>query len=92
VEKFLKALVQESGTPVPRTHDLEELDDLLTPIHPRLRLSRRRLGHMTQYAVEYRYPGMHATAANARAALRFADQARTVVRKTLGLRTTTKRS
>ena len=35
-EKYLKALVQEVGLAVPRTHDLEVLLDLLLPRHPTL--------------------------------------------------------
>jgi hypothetical protein len=42
---------------VPRTHDLEDLLDLLLPHDPTLKPLRRGLGSLTRYAVEYRYPG-----------------------------------
>ena len=53
-EKYLKAMLQESGLPVPRTHDLEKLLDLLLPQDATLGGLRRRLNLLTQYAVEFR--------------------------------------
>lgn len=60
-EKYLKALLQEAGQPIPRTHDLLALLTLPLPIHPTLRPLRRGLGFLTQFAVEHRYPGKDAT-------------------------------
>jgi len=34
IEKYLKAWLQEASIPFPRTHDLEELLDLILPIIP----------------------------------------------------------
>jgi HEPN domain-containing protein len=56
VEKFLKALLQEWGLPIPRTHDIPRLIDLLLPADPTLRSLRRGTKSLTRYAVEYRYP------------------------------------
>src|SRR5687768_9034409 len=56
-EKYLKALLQELGQPVPRIHDLDELLDRLRPYHPGLRSLRRGLRFLTNFAVEPRYPG-----------------------------------
>jgi HEPN domain-containing protein len=86
VEKYLKALLQESGHRVPYTHDLEDLYDLLVPLHPVLGLQKARLGQLTQYAVDYRYPGMHAHSAHARSALSYVGRVQAVARKALGLR------
>src|SRR4051812_2684751 len=60
-EKYLKALLQEVGLAVPRTHDLQDLVDLLVPHDVTLRSLRRSVQALTKYAVEYRYPGMEAT-------------------------------
>jgi HEPN domain-containing protein len=39
-EKYLKALLEELGRPIPRTHILEDLFALLLPHHVSLRLFR----------------------------------------------------
>ena len=84
-EKYLKAMLQESGQPVPRTHDLVALLD-------RLQLQDKSLATMhcgavilTPYAVENRYPGVDATKRQARAALGHASKVRAAVRIRLGL-------
>src|SRR5437660_1182218 len=78
-EKYLKALLQESGQPVPRTHDLLMLLSLLLPVHPAaLRPLRRGLDFLTQFAVDHRYPGRDATKRQAEAAVRWADRIRSV--------------
>src|SRR5579871_723194 len=59
-ESYLKALLQETGLPAPRTHDLDPLLQLLLPGHRSLRPLRRELKTLTRYAVEYRYPGVSA--------------------------------
>src|SRR6266446_7850476 len=40
-EKYFKALVEEQGLAVPRTHDLQDLLELLLPSHPKLATLRR---------------------------------------------------
>src|SRR5262249_26333235 len=84
-EKYLKALLQEGGAAVPRTHDLEELLDLLLPHDPTLAPLRRGLISLTQYAVDYRYPGPRATRRQMEAALRQAGRVRREIRVRLGL-------
>ena len=86
-EKYLKALLQEAGRSVPRTHDLLLLLTLLLPIHPTLRSLRRGLDFLTQFAVENRYPGKDATKRQAQAALRWVDRVRKACRTLLGLKT-----
>ena len=62
-EKYLKALVQETGGVVPRTHDLVALLDLLLPHEPTLTGLRRGLASLTHYAVDYRYPSLRPVSA-----------------------------
>src|SRR5688572_28843506 len=59
-EKYLKALLQESGAPVPRTHNLMALHSFVTP-HYRIRGILRGLKFLTDFAVEFRYPPIRAT-------------------------------
>ena len=51
-EKYLKAVLEELGQSIPRTHDLNDLVDLLGPEHPTLRSLRRGLVFLTEFAVE----------------------------------------
>lgn len=86
-EKYLKALLQETGQPIPRTHDLPMLVSLLSTAYPMaLRSLRRGLDFLTQFAVDHRYPGRDATKRQAEAALRWTDRVRTTCRRVLGLR------
>jgi len=85
VEKFLKALLQEWSLPIPRTHDIPRLIDLLLPSDNTMRTLRRGTKALTRYAVEYRYPGLHTTAGEARAAVEKAGMFRREARKRLGL-------
>jgi hypothetical protein len=54
-------LLQELGLFAPRTHQLEDLVDLLLPHDASLAPLRRCLRSLTPYAVNYRYPGVRAT-------------------------------
>jgi HEPN domain-containing protein len=85
-EKYLKALLQQLGAAVPRTHDLADLLDLLLPHDPTLRPLRRGLLFLTQFAVDYRYPGENATKRQADTALRWAERIRLELRVRLGLK------
>src|SRR4051812_20912175 len=60
-EKYLKALLHESGVRIPHTHKLRDLLDLLLPHDGTLAHLRRGLKTLTRYAVDYRYPGVRAT-------------------------------
>lgn len=85
IEKYLKALLQESGVPFPRTHDLLQLVDLLIPLDGTLCRLRRGTATLTRYAVDYRYPGLRTTPRQARAAYAKAAVFRTEIRKRLKL-------
>jgi len=85
-EKYLKALLEELGLAVPRTHNLDDVLNLLLPHHPTLRPFRRGLIFLTDFAVETRYPGDNATRRQATAALRWEDQVRMAARSLLSIR------
>src|SRR5438067_12342067 len=59
-EKFLKALLEELGLAVPRTHELDRVLSLLRSHYPTLQSLRRGLLFLTRYAVDPRYPGDNA--------------------------------
>ena len=84
-EKYVKAILQELGLKVPRTHMVRDLVDLLLGIHPDLRSIRRGAAFLTRFAVETRYPGRSATKRQAAAALSWATKTRAVVRQILGI-------
>ncbi|HMC66181.1 MAG TPA: HEPN domain-containing protein [Gemmataceae bacterium] len=84
-EKYLKALLQELGVVVPRTHDLQDLLDLLLPYDATLAPSRRVLRSLSRYAVQFRYPGERARTRQMQAALRHAEGVRREMRTRLGL-------
>src|SRR5215207_4663878 len=86
-EKYLKALLQEAGLPIPKTHSLLTLQTLLLPIHPGLKSLRRGLNFMTRFAVDFRYPGHSATKRQAQACVRWVDRVRKACRTLLGLKT-----
>ena len=86
-EKYLKALLQEAGLPIPKTHSLLTLQNLLLPRHPGLKSLRRGLNFMTRFAVDARYPGHFATKRQAQACVRWANRVRTACRTLLGLKT-----
>ena len=84
-EKYLKALLQERGRLIARTHDLQRLFVDLLPFEPSLRPLRRGAVSLTQYAVDYRYPYRVASTRRMNAALRHAERVRLQVRAILGL-------
>ena len=84
-EKYLKALLEEQGLPVPKTHDLEILLSNLATQFPALLKLRRGLSILVDYAVDSRYPGNHTTKRQATSALRWAVKVRVLCRNLLGL-------
>jgi HEPN domain-containing protein len=86
VEKYFKAKLQDQHIRFPRTHDLVTLLQLLLPIEPSWVLMQPDLASLTEAAVEFRYPGKWATAADARRAFVTCDGIRGVVRLSLGLK------
>ena len=86
-EKYLKALLQELGLAVPRTHNLNDLLNRLLPHDATLAPLRRGLKGLTRHAVDYRYPGLRARTREMQTALRIAERVRAELRTRLGLPT-----
>ncbi len=55
IEKSLKSLLAFWENPIPRTHDLDELQRLCLAIHPSRQLMELDLTEVTDYAVQLRY-------------------------------------
>ncbi|MFM9964281.1 MAG: HEPN domain-containing protein [Planctomycetaceae bacterium] len=86
-EKFLKALLEEAGQSIPKTHDLLHLMGLIQQIHPGISGLRRALTVLTRYAVAPRYPWFSTTKRQATAAVRWSEKVRRACRTLLGIRT-----
>jgi HEPN domain-containing protein len=54
-EKYLKGLLALMEQPIPRTHNLEELQQLCLGLVPTLHLTGIDLAELTPYAVQLRY-------------------------------------
>lgn len=89
-EKYIKAVLQEFAIAIPRTHDLQRLLALALPIAPEFSILDRRMATLSQFAVEYRYPGMMATGRQSKASLKHINVVRLAVRTKLGLKTPNK--
>jgi predicted nucleotidyltransferase len=87
-EKILKGFLQQHLIPFPRTHNLEDLANLAMPVLPGVQPQLADLQWLTNFAVDIRYPGATATAADIARAIQIADDVRTLVRTALGLPTT----
>ena len=59
-EKAIKAVLVASQVPLPRTHNLKILTELLTPESPGDE-ALEAAPALTDYAVTYRYPGVYET-------------------------------
>ncbi len=81
VEKYLKAFLVWHQIPFPKTHDLEELLDLVETVEAGLAESLRDVIVLTPYGVEVRYPGDRpdATPETAPQAVQLARQVRDAV-------------
>ncbi|MDX1944468.1 MAG: HEPN domain-containing protein [Pirellulaceae bacterium] len=84
-EKYLKALLADADDEIPRTHNLDDLLDLLEERYPKLCKFRRGLLFLTDLAVHTRYPGRAASKRQAVAALRWMNKIRAHCRALLGL-------
>ena len=83
VEKYLKALLNELGHSIPKIHDIGALTDLLKPHVPFVKAQRFGLAALTQFTVEYRYPGHVASSRQAGSSLKKATKLRESVNKHL---------
>ena len=85
-EKYLKGRLEEAGQRTPKTHDLEDLLDALLHIEPLWSALRPALKFLTDYAVDFRYPGNEADAQAAKTARKYAKAVRKEARLALGLK------
>ena len=85
-EKYLKALLEELGRAIQKTHDLDVILKDLLPYHPSLRSLSRGMTFLTNFAVAVRYPGDDARKRQAEAAWRWASRIRHEARTLLGIR------
>jgi HEPN domain-containing protein len=82
-EKYLKALLQERGLPIPRTHNLEALARPLFVARPALKRLAAGMRTLAAYAVETRHPGKSADRALAQEAVKLSAAIRTAIRRVL---------
>lgn len=84
-EKYLKARLIEAGIAFRKTHDLEELLKLILPIEPGWSVLQSDLQYLSDFSVDYRYPGLSATKFQAQNAIKSCRKVRKVVRSTFDL-------
>ena len=84
-EKYLKAWLQENNIPIQRTHNLEELLNLILPSIPAWHSWKVDLSRLSKHAVETRYVGQSPTAADAEHAMQTCEMVRQAVREQLKL-------
>jgi HEPN domain-containing protein len=70
IEKYLKAILIKRKYPVSKVHDLEILLDGCLEFYPLWEPMREDMQLLTQYAVQFRYPGESADKEEARQAIK----------------------
>lgn len=85
VEKYVKARLCEAGISFSKTHDLVALLNLILPQEPLWTLFLSAAQALTDYAVDFRYPGDSATLAEARQCFKDCKAIRREIRLSLGL-------
>ena len=85
IEKYLKAWLQEANIPFPRTHDLQELLNLIVSTLPAWDAWRDDFSTLSEHAVDPRYPGKFATTDETAHAMRICNEVRQAVREQLKL-------
>ena len=86
VKKYLKARLLEAGMVFPRTHDLLQLLNACLGVEPLWSAYAKIVDAMSDYAVDFRYPGHTATLREAKTALRYCRSLRAEARRALGLK------
>jgi HEPN domain-containing protein len=85
-EKYLKARLEEASVVCGKTHDLAKLLSLALPLEPSWNVLRQDVIVLTDFAVDYRYPGSSATKADAKDAVQRCRKVRLVIRRSFGLK------
>jgi HEPN domain-containing protein len=83
-EKYLKAILQENGQLIPRTHSLIDLLAQCMTVDPNLIVLRSDLLRLDRYAVLFRYPGDKADRTEAKLAFRSASAVREYLKSRFG--------
>jgi len=80
-EKYLKAFLTYHQVEFPKTHDIDELLDLIAPTDKKLSESLRDVIVLTNYGVDVRYPGdfPNVTFSDAEEAIQMAEKVRRLV-------------
>lgn len=86
IEKYLKAVLQYQGRPIPKTHDLPTLTSLSAPLQLDLIVDRDGLVRLTRYGTRFRYPGESADRSDANQALVLMRRYRLALREKLNLK------
>lgn len=85
VEKYIKVRLFEAKILFKKSHDLTYLLELVAPAEPLWIAYEQELRLLTDYAVEYRYPGASADLETAKKALKICKSFRATARQSLGL-------
>lgn len=85
VEKYLKARLVEAGITFARTHDLLVLHQLVLQAESAWQGLQPFLISLNPFAIGYRYPGLTAAKADAKAAIKDRRELRRVIRIAFGL-------
>lgn len=85
VEKYLKALLQENNIPFRRTHDLNELLNLILQIYPSWSGWKAIQPALTKHAVGTRYPSDIPTETDAEKAMEVCSMVREAIRTELNV-------
>ena len=85
VEKYIKARLVEANVYFKKVHDLSYLLGLVAEIEPLWMTYEREFRLLTDYAVEFRYPGASADIKLAKIALKTCKSFRETARQSLGI-------
>jgi len=83
-EKYLKAILQESGANIPKIHQLMDLLALCLKFDSSYQFIYSDLVILEGYAVKFRYPGQSADKPEAKVAYKAAQAVRSFIRSKLG--------
>ncbi|MDD5326532.1 MAG: HEPN domain-containing protein [Phycisphaerae bacterium] len=83
IEKLMKALLIKNNVTPPKTHDLFQLNLLLTPVCKKWSCRCEDLRYLTRAAVDFRYPGEFADKDEAAEAVEICSKLRTFLHQLL---------
>jgi len=86
-EKYLKARLCEAGIVFSKTHDLVTLLEQILKVEPNWEIFRKDLAYLSDFAVEFRYPGESADKESAVEAKRLCTYFRKIARSSMRLAT-----